>query len=102
MGARVLYFIVFRTPANFQFVGRGGSAASQTRMRVSSCKPLPTRCACYFYMVICASFYLDYRLFKVRSLRSRGGEIPEFASRYSVYGVPTNFQFLGRAEAAVA
>ena len=34
-----------------------------------------------FYMVICASFYLDFRLFKVRSLRSRGGEIPEFASR---------------------
>ena len=34
-----------------------------------------------FYMVICASFYLDFRIFKVRSLRSRGGEIPEFASR---------------------
>ena len=34
------------------------------------------------YMVICASFYLDFRLFKVRSLRSRGGEIPEFASRF--------------------
>ena len=32
-------------------------------------------------MVICASFYLEFRLFKVRSLRSRGGEIPEFASR---------------------
>ena len=62
MGARVLYFIVFRSPANFQFVGRGGSAASQTRMQVSSYKPLPTRCACYFIMVICASFYLDYRL----------------------------------------
>ena len=59
MGARVLYFIVFRTPANFQFVGRGGSAASQTRMRVSSCKPLPTRCACYFIMVICASVFAE-------------------------------------------
>gem|GEM_PF-5864654 len=32
-----------------------------------------------FYMVICASFYLDFRLFKVRSLRSRGGEIPASA-----------------------
>ena len=47
-----------------------------------------------FYMVICASFYLDFRLFKVRSLRSRGGEIPAFASRDAVYGVPTNFQFV--------
>ena len=55
-----------------------------------------------FYMVICASFYLDFQLFKVRSLRSRGGEIPAFASRDSVFGVPTNFQILGRAEAAVA
>ena len=35
-----------------------------------------------FYMVICASFYLDFQLFKVRSLRSRGGEIPVFASRF--------------------
>ena len=34
-----------------------------------------------FYMVICASFYLDFRIFKVRSLRSRGGEIPSFAPR---------------------
>ena len=61
-----------------------------------------TRMRVLFYMVICASFYLDFRLFKVRSLRSRGGEIPAFAPRDSVYGVPTNFQFLGRAEAAVA
>ena len=36
-----------------------------------------------FYMVICASFYLDYRLFKVRSLRSRGGDftVRSFHSR---------------------
>ena len=32
-----------RGPRNFYFLGRRGSAASQTRMRVSSCKPLPTR-----------------------------------------------------------
>ena len=42
-----------------------------------------------------------YSFFKGR-LRVGGGENPLFASRYSVYGVPTNFQFLGRAEAAVA
>ena len=44
-----------------------------------------TRMRVLFYMVICASFYLDFRLFKVRSLRSRGGEIPEFASRVLAY-----------------
>ena len=34
-------------------------------------------------MVICASFYLDFRLFKVRSLRSRGGDftVRSFHSR---------------------
>lgn len=40
-------------------------------------------CACVIYMVICASFYLDFRLFKVRSLRSRGGDftVRSFHSR---------------------
>ena len=38
-----------------------------------------TRMRVLFYMVICASFYLDFRIFKVRSLRSRGGEIPRVA-----------------------
>ena len=44
-----------------------------------------TRMRVLFYMVICASFYLDFRLFKVRSLRSRGGEIPAFAHSARVF-----------------
>ena len=46
-------------------------------------------------MVICASFYLDFRLFKVRSLRSRGGEIPAFArSTRVILHVSTTKTFL--------
>ena len=43
-----------------------------------------------------------YIILNVHFFLVMGRENPLFASRYSVYGVPTNFQFLGRAEAAVA
>lgn len=43
-----------------------------------------------------------YIILNVHFFLVMGGENPLFASRYSVYGVPINFQFLGRAEAAVA
>ena len=149
--------IISGAPENFKFLGRGGSAASQTRVRVSSCEPLSTRprlcliscthlvwkmiwlCSItledksakdkppsvvgvsrltlldclttwvyldntrtrmrvLFYMVICASFYLDFRIFKVRSLRSRGGEIPEFASRgWACFDYQNNLQHIHTA-----
>ena len=57
-----------------------------------------TRMRVLFYMVICASFYLDFRIFKVRSLRSRGGEIPEFASRvWACFDYQNNSQHIHTA-----
>ena len=37
---------VIGVPENFQFLGRGEMAANQTRVRVSSCKPISTRSGC--------------------------------------------------------
>ena len=51
--------MVFRTPANFQFVGRGGSAASQTRNASFFLQATSDEMRVLFYMVICVSVFAE-------------------------------------------
>ena len=50
-----------------------------------------------FYMVICASFYLDFRLFNVRSLRSRGGRNSCVRSALFCIWGPHKFSIFGES-----